>query len=393
MFQNIQNDGDLACTKDVLHVTLAGSAYRLQDSINKSVPVMRIVVTAGGTGGHINPALSVAQEFRKLRQFVLFVGGDGGSEEKLAEADGLEFLGLRVKGFDRSSLMNRITAAALLPSAVLAALKSFSVFRPDAVIGFGGYASGPAAIAAVIKGIPLFLLEQNVYPGLVTRILGKRARRVYSSFSESSRWLKGADVIYTGNPTRPGFYNPGRSRGSKEKMTLLVMGGSQGAHSINRAMIDGLLLVRDMGLKVYHQTGVKDFDEVKAAYSRFLPDAVVAPFFDDMDKVMAGADIAVARAGASTCSELMLSGLPVLLIPYPGAGGHQQLNAQVLVANGAARQLEDSELTGERLAESLGDLLAGKETLERMSANSRELARPDAVKVIVRDITKLLEAQ
>lgn len=384
MFQNIQND-------DAPSVTARKEPRAPGDVCGKGAKTMRIVVTAGGTGGHINPALVVAGELKERKNSLLFIGSVKGVEKQKASDAGLEFLGIKVRGFDRASALNRMAAAAMLPWAVNSALKALSVFRPDAVIGFGGYASGPAAIAAVIRSVPLFLLEQNVYPGLVTRMLKKRARRVYSSFSESAGWLKGADVFYAGNPTRPGFYNPGRTYKDKKSLTLLVMGGSQGARSINRAMIEALLLIKDFGLKVYHQTGIADVEEVKSAYARFMPDAVVAPYFDDMDKIMAGADIAVTRAGASTCAELSLSALPAILIPYPGAGGHQVMNANVFVDNGAARRIDDSELTGELLAQNLGELVRDKSELERMSANSRETARPDAAKIIVRDIIRTLE--
>ena len=385
MFQNIPND-------DASSVAACDELHTPDSAATEGAKTMRIVVTAGGTGGHINPALVVAKELKERKNTMLFIGSLKGMEEQKARDAGLEFLGLKVKGFDRASVLNRLTAAARLPWVVNSALKALSVFRPDAVIGFGGYASGPASIAALINSVPLFLLEQNVYPGLVTRMLRKRARRVYSSFSESQRWLDGADVLYAGNPTRRGFYNPGRTYKDKKTLTLLVMGGSQGARSINHAMIESLLLIRDFDLKVYHQSGVADVEDVKSAYARFMPDAVVAPYFDDMDEIMAAADIAIARAGASTCAELTLSGLPAILIPYPGAGGHQVLNANVLVDNGAAMMIDDSELTGERLAENLGELIRDKSSLERMSANSREMARPDAAKIIVRDIIKTLEA-
>ena len=390
MFQNIQND--YASTCDVSSVTTCNELRAPDYTTSKGAKTMRIVVTAGGTGGHINPALVVASELRERKNTLLFIGSLQGPEEQKAHDAGLEFLGLNVKGFDRANSLNRLTAAAQLPWAINNGLKALSVFRPDAVIGFGGYASGPASIAALIKSVPLFLLEQNVYPGLVTRMLRKRARRVYSSFSESGGWLKGADVIYAGNPTRRGFYNPGRTYKDKKSLTLLVMGGSQGARSINRAMIDALLLIRDFDLKVYHQSGLADVEEVKSAYARFMPDAVVAPYFDNMDEVMADADIAIARAGASTCAELALSCLPAILIPYRGAGGHQVLNANVLVDNGAARMIDDAELSGELLAQNLGELIRDKFSLERMSANSREMAKPDASKIIVRDIIKTLEA-
>jgi UDP-N-acetylglucosamine--N-acetylmuramyl-(pentapeptide) pyrophosphoryl-undecaprenol N-acetylglucosamine transferase len=393
MSQNTRDDGQLSRNVDVVSVAAGGEKSSGGNGRGKSAKVMRIVVTAGGTAGHINPALVMADEFRKLRQTVLFVGGAAGPEAQKARDAGLEFLGVKVKGLYRTGIVNQLKAAAMFPLAVSIALRSVSVFRPDAVVGFGGYASGPAALASVIRSVPLFLQEQNVYPGLVTRMLKKRARRVYSSFSESGRWLKGADVLCAGNPTRPGFYNPGRRFENKTRLTLLVMGGSQGARSINRAVIEGLLLIRDFGLKIFHQCGVNDFEDVKSAYARFMPDAVVAPFFDNMAEIMATADIAIARAGASSCAELALSGLPALLIPYPGAGGHQLLNAKALVDNGAARMIDDSEMTGSLLAQKLGELVKDKNQLEKMSANCREMARPDAAKVIVNDIRKLMGAQ
>lgn len=354
---------------------------------------MKIVVSAGGTGGHIHPALVLAGELKRMNNIILFMGKSGGPEAGKAAEAGLEFMGLNVRGFDRGNILKLLSAVAVLPGAVMKALKIFSVYRPDAVIGVGGYASGPACIAALLKKIPLFLLEQNVYPGLVTRKMARRAKRVYTSFRESDRWLKGADLLFTGNPTREGFGMNNRIR--KNVKRLLVMGGSQGARSINRAMIGALPMIDELKMEIYHQTGPHDIEEVRTAYSKSNLRGgvcVVEPYFDNMVELMRSADLAVARAGASSCAELSLCGLPAILVPYPGAGGHQEFNAQAMCDNGAAEMLEDKNLNPESLAKRIMEIAGDSDRLERMSANSREMAKPDATKIISRDIIQTLEA-
>lgn len=350
---------------------------------------MRVVITAGGTGGHIFPALALAGELKNMGHTVLYLGGRVGPEAALARDAGFDFLGLDVRGFDRGNPLKALYALALLPVALARALRVFAVFRPDAVVGAGGYASGPGCIAAVLRGIPLFLLEQNVFPGLVTRRMARKARRVYASFEGATRWLAGADVMVSGNPVRDGFGAPAsRDFGAKEK-TLLIMGGSQGARSINNAAMAAASTLAAAGVRVIHQTGKTQVEEVRAAYRSAGVSAVVEPFFADMAGVMLKSHLAVSRAGASTCAELALSALPAVLAPFPGAGGHQRLNAEELERRGAAKVIEDVELTGERLAGVVRELMDGRETLARMSASAREHARPDAARVIARDIARL----
>ncbi|MBI5177816.1 MAG: undecaprenyldiphospho-muramoylpentapeptide beta-N-acetylglucosaminyltransferase [Nitrospinae bacterium] len=352
---------------------------------------MRLLVTAGGTGGHIFPALALAGELKKMGHTVLFVGSSAGPEARSVPAAGFEFVGIEVRGFDRKDKLNLMKALFMLPSAVLNAVKTVRAFRPDAVIGCGGYASGPSCLVAAFSGVPLFLLEQNVYPGLVTRKLAGKARRVYATFAGSGKWLPGVDVVTAGNPVRSGFYPPADRDFAAPRKTLLVMGGSQGARSINRAMMAALPLLKNEPLDVYHQTGAGDAEEVKAAYAREMPGAVVAPFFDNVAELMRKAHLAVARAGASTCTELALTALPAVLVPFPGAGGHQKLNAKAMAETGAALVVADTELSGPKLATAVQELLADGPALRKMSAGAQVAAKPDAAQRIGRDIVTMLE--
>ncbi len=353
---------------------------------------MRIVTAAGGTGGHIFPAIALAAELKRMGHTILFMGGLKGNEGENAKNAGFDFIGVDVIGFDRSNVINLVKAFAKLPLAVLKAGSALSTFSPHAVVGAGGYASGPACLSAAMKRIPLFLLEQNVYPGLVTRKLAKKARRVYTSFGESSRWLKGADVLYAGNPARPEFTFTHRRYDPAARRKILIFGGSQGAHSINQAVIDAMPMLAKLGIDFIHQTGERDFMEIKEAYKKQIPGADVRPFFENMADMMKNADFAVCRAGASTCAELSLTGLPALLVPYPGAGGHQMLNAKAMESAGAAEVIKDGELSGGTLFEKIKAIAADVEKLSRMSANAREAAKVDAVKIISTDILKLMEA-
>lgn len=352
---------------------------------------MRVVVTAGGTGGHIFPALALSAEFKNMGHTVLFIGGLVGPEAAMARDAGIDFLGVDVRGFDRKDHLKTLLAVARLPRAVARAVKILKVFAPDAVVGAGGYASGPGCLAAVFKGAPLFLLEQNVFPGLVTRRMARAARRVYVSFEGSARWLKGADVMTAGNPARAEFeFAPQRNFGAREK-TVLIIGGSQGARSINNAVMAALPQLKGMGLRIFHQTGKRQAEEVRAAYRLAGVDAVVEPFFSNMAELMRWSHLTVSRAGASTCSELALSALPSLMVPFPGAGGHQKLNAEEMEKCGAAKVVDDAGLGGETLAAALGAILNDRQTLERMSEGARKCARPNAARTIAADICGIVE--
>lgn len=351
-----------------------------------------MIVTAGGTGGHIYPALAVADELKRMGNTILFVGGLAGPEQEMARRAGFDFLGIDVRGFDRRNIAKALLALFAFPVALAKAAKAVNVFRPDAVIGAGGYASGPSCLLASMKGVPLFLLEQNVYPGLVTRWLAGKARRVYANFTESARWLRGADVMVAGNPTRQEFTAAAPRNFDVPRKTILVMGGSQGANAVNRAVIAALPRLAKMNVKIYHQTGKQMLAETRAAYLEAMVEAVVEPYFENMADLMRESHLAIVRAGAGTCAELALTALPSILVPYPGAGGHQRLNALAMENIGAAAVVDEINLNGEMLAEMVRDILRDPDKLRKMSANARENAKPDAARVIARDIIKHTEA-
>ncbi|MBI3581734.1 MAG: undecaprenyldiphospho-muramoylpentapeptide beta-N-acetylglucosaminyltransferase [Nitrospinae bacterium] len=355
------------------------------------------MVTAGGTGGHIFPALAVAEEMRRLGHLVLFAGSSGGPESSRAAAMGFDFFGVDVKGLDRRSALRSARSLFLLPRAVLRARKAVSEFKADAVIGCGGYASAPSCIAAVLGGVPLFLLEQNVDPGLVTRRLARRAEKVYASFAGTKERLGSGNVVVAGNPVRKEFSPPPPRDFNAPVRTLLVIGGSQGARSINRAMTAALPSLSGMSIRICHQTGPKDVGEVRAAYSAWTPppgtpSASVEPFFEDMAEKMRGAHLAVGRAGASSCAELLISGLPSILVPFPGAGGHQRHNALALENFGAATVMEDAGLDGGLLAGKIVELLRRPDVLGTMSSNAESHARPDAARFICSDVISTMGA-
>lgn len=351
-----------------------------------------MIITAGGTGGHIYPALAVAEELKRMGNTILFVGGHAGPEREMASRAGFEFLGVDVRGFDRLHIGKALMALFALPMALKRVANALSVFQPDAVIGAGGYASGPSCLVASIKGTPLFLLEQNVYPGLVTRWLAAKARRVYANFTESARWLRGADVMVAGNPTRQEFTVAASRDFDAPRKTILVMGGSQGANAVNRAVIGALPRLAKMNVKIYHQTGKQMLAETRAAYLEAMVEGVVEPYFENMADIMRESHLAIARAGAGTCAELALTSLPSILVPYPGAGGHQRLNALAMENIGAAAVADEMNLNGELLAEMVRDILRNPDKLRKMSANARENAKPDAARMIARDIVKQMEA-
>ncbi|MBI3793757.1 MAG: undecaprenyldiphospho-muramoylpentapeptide beta-N-acetylglucosaminyltransferase [Nitrospinae bacterium] len=366
----------------------------------------RIIVTAGGTGGHIFPALAVAEEMRRLGNAVLFVGSAGGPESARAKSDGFQFVGLKVAGFDRSSLLKTIKSLALLPWAVREAMETLSSFSADAVVGCGGYASGPSCIAAAIKEKPFFLLEQNVYPGLVTRRLAHRAAKIYASFPETRNYLERGNMAVFGNPTRREFVPPPKRDFQSFEKTLLVIGGSQGARSINKAVMQALPALSKLNLRIIHQTGESDAGDVRAAYAKRVtafagrssngsfafsaPTMTAEPFFEDMADKMKSAHLAVARAGASSCAELLLTGLPSVLVPYPGAGGHQKYNALAMENCGASVEIDDVDLTGEILAEKISGLVRKPAILEKMSYSCVKNSRPGAARAISDDIMKAL---
>jgi UDP-N-acetylglucosamine--N-acetylmuramyl-(pentapeptide) pyrophosphoryl-undecaprenol N-acetylglucosamine transferase len=342
--------------------------------------MQRVLLTTGGTGGHIFPALAVAEELRRRHPDIgiLFMGSDYGPERRLCERAGIAFQGLPVRGFLGRGMRGAAALARML-LAIPRARGIVSRFNPDAACGFGSYAAFAPLLAARLCGVPCVMHEQNAVAGASNRFLARFMEAVCVSLP-GTRGFEGRKTVVTGNPVRSAVLAARDRRRGFAGRKLLLVGGSLGAHALNRLMTSILPVLRDAGVAVRHQTGVQDEAEVKQAYEAAGMDAsLVSAFIDDMAEAYAWADLVLCRAGASTVAELCGAGLPSVLVPYPyAAHDHQTGNARALESAGAARLLPERELDAPLLAETLLGLLAQPETLEAMSAKALALAAPAA---------------
>ena len=353
---------------------------------------MRFVLAGGGTGGHVIPALAIAQELRaQYDAEVLFVGTARGIETRLVPAAGYELKLIQVGALKQVSLGTRLKTLFDLPRAVLTASSLLSEFRPQAAIGVGGYASGPAMLAAVLRGIPTVAFEPNRVPGLANRLVGLMVSAGAVQFEQTCRYFRNCRV--TGVPVRRAFFEIG-AKPPDAPPTLLVFGGSQGAHAINRTVLESLpaLCAAIPGLHLIHQTGERDYNEAQAAYRKQGMPAEVYPFIDDMPAAFERADLLLCRSGASTVAEITAAGKPAVFVPFPfAADDHQRRNAEALVEAGAGRLLPNEQLTPPRLVEIVCSLLGDRARLTQMAAAARGLAHPDAATEIARLAVRLAE--
>jgi len=347
---------------------------------------MRAILAGGGTGGHVIPALAIANELKKnYGAEVLFIGTARGIENRLVPAAGYPLQLVRVGALKNVSLMTRAKTAFDLPRAVWDASRMLNEFAPDVVIGVGGYASGPAMLAAVVKHIPTLAFEPNVVPGFANRVVARFVSGAAVHFEETAKYFRHAEV--TGVPVRQAFFEipvlTNKKRGGTP--TLLVFGGSQGAHAINEAMIRCLPELRRQapGIHIIHQTGERDYNDARAAYASLGESAEVFKFIEDMPAAFARADLVVCRSGASTVAEITAAGKPAIFVPFPrAADDHQRVNAEALARTGAAVVVEESKLEGVWLAETIAALLGDARRLQIMSEAARELAHPNAARDI-----------
>jgi UDP-N-acetylglucosamine--N-acetylmuramyl-(pentapeptide) pyrophosphoryl-undecaprenol N-acetylglucosamine transferase len=343
---------------------------------------MRAILAGGGTGGHVIPALAIANELKKSYSAeVLFIGTARGIENRLVPAAGYPLQLVRVGALKNVSLMTRAKTAFDLPRAVWDASRMLNEFAPDVVIGVGGYASGPAMLAAVLKHIPTLTFEPNVVPGFANRVVARFVSGAAVHFEETARYFRHAEV--TGVPVRQAFFEVPAKRGGTA--TLLVFGGSQGAHAINEAMIRCLPELRRQapGVHIIHQTGERDYNDALAAYKSLGESAEVFKFIEDMPAAFAQADLLVCRSGASTVAEITAAGKPAIFVPFPrAADDHQRVNAEALARVGAAVVVEESKLEGVWLAETIAALLGDSRRLHAMSEAARGLAHPEAARDI-----------
>jgi len=344
---------------------------------------MRVILAGGGTGGHVIPALAIAQQLKKeYAAETLFIGTPRGMENRLVPAAGFELRLVQVGALKNVSLATRLRTALDLPLAIFKSWSMLGEFRPDVVIGVGGYASGPAMAAAILRGVPTIAFEPNVVPGFANRVVARRVSAAAVHFQETCRYFPNCRV--TGVPVRAAFFAiSARAPGSRS--TLLVFGGSQGARAINDAMIASLpgLRQRSPNLRIIHQTGERDYERVRAAYEQADNQGEVHKFIDDMPGMFAQADLLVCRSGASTVGEITAAGKPAIFVPFPrAADDHQNVNARALERAGAAVVIEESKLEAAFLVDTIAVLIGNPRRLERMSAAARSLSHPKAVEEI-----------
>ncbi len=343
---------------------------------------MRALIAGGGTGGHVIPALAIARELQECFQAeILFVGTSRGIETRLVPAAGFELRLIQVGALKSVSLATRIKTATTLPRAILNSWRILQQFKPDVVIGVGGYASGPAMLASALRGLPTLVFEPNVVPGFANRVVAPMVTMAAVHFEESRRYFRLSRV--TGVPVRKEFFQlpPLGGLVPDHRPTLLVFGGSQGASKLNQTVIESLDTLRQQvpGIYIIHQTGDRDYNDAQATYLRAGISAELSPFIDDMPEAFARADLVLCRSGASTVAEIAAAGRPAVFVPFPfAADDHQRRNAEVLERAGAAMLIPESQLTRDRLVQVVTSLLKDRARLLRMAQAARGLSHPHA---------------
>ncbi|UCD11204.1 MAG: undecaprenyldiphospho-muramoylpentapeptide beta-N-acetylglucosaminyltransferase [Nitrospinaceae bacterium] len=349
----------------------------------------RVVIAGGGTGGHLYPGIALARALQQTDMSIdiTFIGTERGLEAKVIPREGFRLKTIAAAGLLGKSGLGRLSAWAKLPLGAMQALGFLLRKRPGLVVGVGGYVSGPVGVAAKLLGIPVLLHEQNALPGITNRLLGRFADKIAVSFPQSARFFPAGRVVETGNIIREEFCRPSPVA-TAGRFTVLVLGGSQGAHSINIAMtaaLEHLAGVKDR-LYVIHQTGDRDFESIQQQYREAGFRADVQPFIHDMATCYHAASLIITRAGATTLAEITACGKASVLIPFPHAAhNHQEKNARVLDTAGAAEVILDHEANGARFAEAIKNAMGDPIRLQQRAENSLRLGRPDAT-LKVRDL-------
>ena len=365
--------------------------------------IENIILTTGGTGGHIFPAIAVAEEIRKRnpRAAILFLGSKYGIEADVVAKAGYRFAGLPAKGIMGKGLRGLSNGIAMFRS-ITSSVFIMRRLKPQLVLGFGGYASFAGTYAAALRNIPCAIHEQNAFPGLANKVLGKKVDKVFTSMPLAGSFFPEEKMIDTGNPVRGDIAHLAElyeeRHGQKVQQNtkrLLILGGSQGATALNTAMVSMIQKLLENNVEIWHQTGKDDYELIRKAYREAGVEAVrVEAFITDMAQAYDWADLVLCRSGASTLAELAAAGLPSLLVPFPHAAqNHQHHNALGMEQQGAAKLLAQSAFEGEKwpvLFEMLLQLIGDKHALETMSQAAYTLAKPFAAATIVDELTKLL---
>jgi UDP-N-acetylglucosamine--N-acetylmuramyl-(pentapeptide) pyrophosphoryl-undecaprenol N-acetylglucosamine transferase len=369
---------------------------------------MRIILAGGGTGGHIYPAITIAREFmrRDPQTEILFIGGKRGLEAELIPKEGFRLVTLQLEGIPRRLSLKVFKSLGLAGKGIGETYKIMKKFRPDLVIGTGGYVCGPAVMTAALMGIPTAIQEQNAFPGLTNRLLGKVVKRVFLAYSEAGKYFNAQKVRIYGNPIRTAeFLTVSRPIAERnmgiqpDRLNLLVFGGSQSARRINQCLLEILAKVlREFPhLQIIMMTGLKDYESVQAKVANLdirqehRARLFLAPYFYKIADAYSVSDLILARAGAISLAEITYFGIPALLVPYPFAtNNHQEFNARVLEKNNAAQVLLEKDLTPETLWSHLALLLKDADQRHKMASASKSLGKPNATEDIVNELIKIV---
>ncbi len=354
----------------------------------------RILFAGGGTGGHVYPAVAIADALRRIEPDAAleFAGTRDRMEWEAVPKAGFKIHPISISGLHRGQPMRNLTLPFKIVKSMGESLSLVKEFQPDAAVGTGGFVSGPVLLAASLKGVPIVIQEQNAYAGLTNRLLGKRAARIHLAFVEAKDYLPPERCVYSGNPTRSELLSADQAEGRKhygapsKSFVLAVLGGSLGSRAINEAVVRHVeTLLQDDDLFVIWQSGKRYFDEMRQRVAEH-PRLRLLEYIDRMDLTYAAADLVLARAGAITCSELMVTGTPSILVPSPNvAEDHQTHNARSMSNSGAAVFLPESDLES-RLVEKFRMLRSNPDLLDDMAESAREIARPHAAEEIARDV-------
>jgi UDP-N-acetylglucosamine--N-acetylmuramyl-(pentapeptide) pyrophosphoryl-undecaprenol N-acetylglucosamine transferase len=349
---------------------------------------LNIVFAVGGTGGHLFPAIAIAQEFmaRNSKNRIIFLGTGKPIEVSVLSEYRFVFRKISAEGIKGRSLFRQARAVLIMVRGVFQSIRILKSDTPDLVVGMGSYSAAPVVLAAWLNRIPVVLCEQNLLPGITNRFLSGIADRVCVSFENTLGNLPKSKIRFTGNPVRIEILQAVRKKKDKKgPFTVLILGGSQGAHRINMAVIEALgTLIENENFFFIHQTGEQDENSVKTAYVKNRIPCEVKAFFKDMERIYEKADLVVCRAGATTVAEISALGKPAIFIPFPyAADDHQVLNAQSLCAAGASEMIPEKNLAGQLLAEKILNLAKNRWKLEKMAEISASLGHPDAAMNIV----------
>ncbi|MBD3182622.1 undecaprenyldiphospho-muramoylpentapeptide beta-N-acetylglucosaminyltransferase [Candidatus Poribacteria bacterium] len=359
---------------------------------------MVVIVSGGGTGGHIYPAIAIAKEIIQMenRARIVYIGGKDRREERIVPNFGFEFISVPVESFPRSLSARWFKVAYKVPAGFIKSMFVLKELSPSVAVGTGGYVCGPVMLASALRGIPTMIQEQNAFPGLTNRILARWVDEIHVPYEKAAEFFPEEKVRITANPVRPGMaeVKDGREKFglSMDKTTVSFVGGSQGAHSINMAMVDALKYMEDLAneLQMIHQTGTSDYETVKKAYDDSPFQGVVQPYFDNIEYLYSATDLIVCRSGAMTLSEITTCGLPAILVPYPyHKDNHQKFNAEALEQKGAAIMMLDQELTGNSLSQAIRKIIKDKNRLADMTEKSHLQGQPGAAKILAEAALRL----